>query len=366
VIDVRFQVFGGVPRVCFDNPTAVESAFDELVESIRGVTADELAGAMTSRNLPLKVHRILHYVPLTYWKVTVEIGSTDIERRFRERQLEITDEMRSRLESVARDIPEASVTLGFILEARTYQLLRSGCTLEATLLHGKGSKSLKVDIPKMTEPHRSTNSFEISEGFDCAKTQVVTPVKKIFESIDGFVWIPGEENRPNSVVLLQITVAQKHPVKAMGYLGVLKKLGLWEAVVERLRSAEKSEMVEGSKTAKKSLHEVAALVFVVPRASSHSFTAQRIMSKSTTRPDSYVGAIHRIGKKTADKLNSAHIWTVEELRNYVLPRDDLAENTRKVILKAKRALKKHEEGEDVVDQASLEVLERIPQYVWKI
>jgi hypothetical protein len=301
-----------------------------------------------------------------YWKATVEIGSSEIERRFRERQLEITDEMRSRLESAARDIPEASVMLGFILEARTYQLLRSGCTLDATLLHGKGAQSFIVDIPKTTEPLRITNSFEISEWFDCTKTQVVTPVKKNFESIDGFVWIPGDENHPNSVVLLQITVAQKHPVKAMGYLRVLKKLGLWETVVERVRSAEKSQTAEESKTAEKSLREVAALVFVVPRASTHTFTAQPVMSKSTTRDDSYVGAIHRIGRKTADKLNSAHIWTVEDLRNYVLPRDDLAEKTHKVILKAKKALQKHEEGEDAVDQASLEVLERIPQYVWKI
>jgi hypothetical protein len=50
VIDVRYQIFGGVPRVCFDDPDAVEIASDELVESIHGMTPDELAGAMTSKD----------------------------------------------------------------------------------------------------------------------------------------------------------------------------------------------------------------------------------------------------------------------------------------------------------------------------
>jgi hypothetical protein len=347
VIDIRFQVFGGVPRVCFGDQRFVQRSFAKLLQAINALTMDELAGAMTSSDFSVKVHRLIHFVPLTYESATVKIGSSEIKRRFKERQLQITKGMRNQLENVIRGLPEASVMLGFILETRAYQLLQSGCTLEATKLGDKGSRPLKIEIPKMTEYPKITNTFEISEDFDRTKMQVVTPASKNLESIDGFVWIPGVKNRPNSVVLLQITVAQKHPVKALGYLEVLKVLGLWEK-------------------ARKHKQKVAALVFVVPQASTQTFKQQSITSKSTTGPDSHVGAIYGIGRKTAATLAGARIRTVRQLGKFVLQGAKLPKKTLKVIKKAKEALARHNDGEGAVDEASLKELELIPQYVWKI
>jgi hypothetical protein len=231
-----YDLFGGVPRVCFLDSRSIERQEHEynLLQGIQKIESfAHLVQILGNKDDPEQIpHRLFQFLPFPdsiykyflCWKfepishqVYIAISKHLIARSFIERI-----EMLAKLDGISK----ASSFYGFLFEAHAHDILIKGDNFQIRSLDDSISRELDI------APNSQIEFIEKKSYADYADQFIQIPIASNFLSCDS--WFVDVQKR--IVVFFQVTSSYYHPVSYDGLEKVLLKLS---AANQDIRNYEK-------------------------------------------------------------------------------------------------------------------------------
>ena len=280
-LHARYDGFGGVARYCLgSNRTAIEGKqlLREKIESLSRMSDvvhwlnDESGGELK--------HRLIHYWPIIYteydpfvlyYRKAICSDSTAefiLDSLAEKRELDRVELLR-----LVQGITDLGVFYGRSFERLCHDDLGKSGSFKVFCIDIKG----KIPAERIVIPPMCYHA---------------TPPGT--ESIDGLVHLSNEK----VLILFQVTVSKRHPVKANGILRKMEEMGLLD------------QFISGDLKVK--------LVFVLDKG---TYTRQNIETDNATW-DSAIERIPGLRTEWIRQLNSAGITSVAELRDHLVSKTE--------------------------------------------
>jgi hypothetical protein len=330
----RFTLFGGSAKYCLStDDTVVLSAEKELDTILSGINdIDEVERYFTdSLDVKSVVHRLMHYIPENNTFFANLYPASPSISKMLYRQLKTTLKENQYLVSAFRNGNEQAGQMAqWLFTHDTHELLSNGGRFHMQSLSDSSDFTLDIN------PTVGEYSQFIMDPDEVLRTNMNRmPDASNYPLVDSYML------SEKSIMLFQITIKRKHPVKSSGLIQCLQSLDQLNRVKANPLSAQ--------------------LVFVVPKGLGYTFRSQDIeFSETWTRKEMGIVdciEIPGIGPKKRKKLSELGIENSAQLMEAYNRQDKNVEFVRGSVKKWM---------DDMEQGGGIDFLERIPQYVMEI
>jgi hypothetical protein len=222
----KFEHIGGVPRFVLNSQLSdngEDEDLSDLEELIAGADTTSLHNLLKStRNEQAMSSMLLHLVPkdINPRRCTVEFATGHVQRKLYDRfKTQVVQELEL-LVSAAELSPEANSLLGHFFESYAHERIAAGAVTACVQLLADGEAPA---VHRLTLARMGNGTVELfdgnqtkSPGAALQSNQYYRPKQRNFESIDALARVDDQ------LLVFQITVSERHPVKVKGLQRVLE------------------------------------------------------------------------------------------------------------------------------------------------